>query len=940
MAPKARKPAPSKVKAKTKGDAKAAKEEPAAEASQAAAEAAEAAEAEKKEDAAMKAEEEVKKEEKVEAKEEGGDVAMDDVKAEAAAEDGGAEGDAPMEEEEPAPVEEVKKFEEETDAPEDKRPKVDAGKVCLSMVDCTPNVMTALDGRLVTSLCEGGMQYLTAGVRSTAGVKAGRYFFEVKIVESLEPENRDVAARGRPRPPARHLLKVGFTAGGSHLMDDAVTSTFVGFDNEGTFIAGKQLKPMRRRRVDRLAVVGVMVNMVEGSEHQNTISMFVDGERVSEPQKLPETACGKALFPTILFKNSTLQVNFGPAPKKALPFNCRMLRDAAAADLELVTAPSGKPEVVFPVGIPEQGVFDFVDLFSKNNPKYMEVSERKWLEWMRRSDVVRQRGWKQVDSQDRPGMNTGLFALDDRRFVETLANVVPMMHRDILVMDLEANLQPNQRKLNLRRYPATDFKRVALVAVGEPTAEYKEYVQGIMLEDKKRSSELAKRKAAAEERRKAKKAGTPRKDSEATEEKKEEGVEDDAEKAEDEEKKEEEEEPPKDDAPVELTEDEKKQAHRTLKDPELGRDNMSHAFASFALPAAEEGFDEVRYVWKGADESLKLFKDWLMEQKKTQRIEDLKPGKWFQDHIKSFDQQVKEWRKKADEAKRASKKPAEKKEDKEEGAEGEGEEAAAEEFDEEDVDVMTTENIDDMGNGKPIYHAFQYEDWRLLALRHDLHLMLHAFRKDVNDADRESFHQKHLTHYFRVYYKEFFDVKNFACKDLAELLELIPENVTLDEETSFLKVVLPEDTPLEKFIRLTEEHRRDRQRSIDAGDEGARLKFPAARPQSFAAPSKGDRGPPGGERRGDKGGGGGKGGGRDRDRGRRDDRGKGGKRGASFPPVGLPGPKIPRLGGGFTGGRPVPMPSPSGIRPMYGGASLGRPGPGPSSRGALPPRRR
>merc|ERR1711979_133137 len=55
-------------------------------------------------------------------------------------------------------------------------------------------------------------------------------------------------------------------------------------------------------------------------------------------------------------------------------------------------------------------------------------------------------------------------------------------------------------------------------------------------------------------------------------------------------------------------------------------------------------------------------------------------------------------------------------------------------------------------------------------------------------------------------------------------------------EPCFFEALLTEDTQQEQFVKLAENHRRDRVRRVDAGDETAQIKFP--RP---AAPP---RGPP------------------------------------------------------------------------------------------------
>ena len=49
------------------------------------------------------------------------------------------------------------------------------------------------------------------------------------------------------------------------------------------------------------------------------------------------------------------------------------------------------------------------------------------------------------------------------------------------------------------------------------------------------------------------------------------------------------------------------------------------------------------------------------------------------------------------------------------------------------------------------------------------------------------------------------------------------DTLYINDQSGFLVAVLAEDTPVENFVKLTEEHRRERQRRIDAGDETAKL---------------------------------------------------------------------------------------------------------------------
>merc|ERR1712187_863991 len=77
--------------------------------------------------------------------------------------------------------------------------------------------------------------------------------------------------------------------------------------------------------------------------------------------------------------------------------------------------------------------------------------------------------------------------------------------------------------------------------------------------------------------------------------------------------------------------------------------------------------------------------------------------------------------------------------------------------------------------------------------------------------------------------------------DFSGLCELIKESVALNEKSNFVESVYPEDTPLDKFLRDTENHRRERQQCVDAGDESALLKFqkPPPAPRGGAGAQRG-----------------------------------------------------------------------------------------------------
>jgi len=604
------------------------------------------------------------------------------------------------------------------------------------------------------------------------------------------------------------------------------------------------------QKFSRGDIAAVVLNLDPSTPNANTVSLFVNGVRRSPPQALPESLIGKTLFPTITYKNATLEVNYGPVSRAPLPFVCRMMSDAAAADAEQVAASTKKNQVVFPVGLPEQGYFDWIDEFCEKNPGFTELSDRKILEWASKSGVLKAK-FPGSGSNDKPDAKTGVPALDDWSVRKILATVAPILHRNYIVPELKSNLMVGDREKVLKAFMSNDFERKAVVVMGEPSASSKQHVQAMLIKEKKDKIEAEKqKKAKAEELKKAieqkkAKAEELRKARLAVALKKA-GKEEEA-PVEEEEKKEEDvkmEEPEKE---PELTEEEKKLWYRKTAFPDLTEQALSKSYATFTLPTKEEGFDAIEYAWQSEQECASMMKSWILEKKLTQRAEDLTPGAEFKEQWAKWQKVLQEWRLRQAEFKNPAKRKAlqakkveaakkaiaeEKKALLDAGSEEEAKEleekavkdAEPKEVDMEELDIFGVEDVMDVGSGEPLFSKFAFEDWTLLSLRFEVHLMLQSFKKDLNDPDRPSFGEKHFAYYYSKYFKKTYSQQMYGVKTLGEVLGFIRTTVKLGE-SGLLKAEQDEDTPVEAFVKLVEDHRRQRERRVDAGDETAKLKF-------------------------------------------------------------------------------------------------------------------
>mmetsp|Transcript_74485 Transcript_74485/g.164657 ORF Transcript_74485/g.164657 Transcript_74485/m.164657 type:complete len:597 (+) Transcript_74485:90-1880(+) len=393
-----------------------------------------------------------------------------------------AEGEA-AEEEKPKEPEKPKELEE--DAVPVSGASLAAGSVGFLTEDTTLNVMPTVGGKLLMCLSEGGFQYLLAGARASTGVKAGRYMFEVKIMEVLSP-TEDAAARQKMSIPKSHL-RIGVATAGSSLFIGE-TADSVSFDSEGDFVHAKTRTTNVSAKFGSGDVVTLLLNVDEG-ENAGTVSLFKNGERASVPMALPEGLKGKPLFPALTFKNATVHYNFGKTPMAPLPFKCRMVQDASSkhATVAAKTAPTnGKYEVIFPVCLPDEGTFDWLDLFLEKNPQYTELSDRVILRWAEASGLWRPKGFGPGarSSNDKPEYGFGIPSVDDGSIRRAIMTVAPIQDRNYIVMEVKSNLLKEERQSMVTRWPASRFKTSAKVMVGEPPAVVKKHMQELMLKQK------------------------------------------------------------------------------------------------------------------------------------------------------------------------------------------------------------------------------------------------------------------------------------------------------------------------------------------------------------------------------------------------------------------------------------------------------------------------
>ena len=134
------------------------------------------------------------------------------------------------------------------------------------------------------------------------------------------------------------------------------------------------------------------------------------------------------------------------------------------------------------------------------------------------------------------------------------------------------------------------------------------------------------------------------------------------------------------------------------------------------------------------------------------------------------------------------------------------------------LDVFAVDDVAGVGSGEPLFSNFAFEDWVLLSIRVELHLLM---------FDQPTLPQCHLPFVYNKLFNKKLKLINYGFAEFSNLAAIIGDTVVFKGEKESLEPQLGKNIVLSHFVRLTEHHRRVRWRRIDAGDESALLHFRA-----------------------------------------------------------------------------------------------------------------
>merc|ERR1712194_843492 len=139
------------------------------------------------------------------------------------------------------------------------------------------------------------------------------------------------------------------------------------------------------------------------------------------------------------------------------------------------------------------------------NPNYTELSDRSILKWAELSGLNRGKANNAKNSIDKPDMGFGIQMMDDASVRRVIQHAAPIQRRSYVVMEVKSNLVKDERKEAVAKWPASGFKRTAMVMMGGSSSvpkEFKDYSQKMILAAKQEASDAEFKTKKAEEKRK------------------------------------------------------------------------------------------------------------------------------------------------------------------------------------------------------------------------------------------------------------------------------------------------------------------------------------------------------------------------------------------------------------------------------------------------------
>jgi len=265
--------------------------------------------------------------------------------------------------------------------------------------------------------------------------------------------------------------------------------------------------------------------------------------------------------------------------------------------------------------------------------------------------------------------------------------------------------------------------------------------------------------------------------------------------------------------------------------PELPKQHKMYKLVS--MPTDEEGFTNIIYS-QSKECSTDIFDEIVKKVRSESKIEELKPGQFYNDECTKWNKLVDVTRDRAEKKRKGELNPIVKEED-----------LTPEQIQEKQVESILKKQAE--AEGKSVKDGLEgitefidtmewaEEDWMLAELRAEIHIMLHSFKLDLSRWHKETepedwnMHIDNVEFYYELYGsgRRKFSPGKYGLQGTIALLQSISDIVTIQTNESFVQPILEQDVDLNDILRIVETARQDRILRVSAGESQFRLKFTA-----------------------------------------------------------------------------------------------------------------
>ncbi|KAK3268071.1 hypothetical protein CYMTET_23404 [Cymbomonas tetramitiformis] len=158
------------------------------------------------------------------------------------------------------------------------------------------------DGLGVSALSHDGFGYMWAGSRAQLGVRSGRYFFTCKVASA------DQVDMPGEREDIKNIARIGVSSSNTDVNTLGEAAASFGYGGTGKASTNSGF----RNYGGKFSVGDVIGCAVDLESQPGTIGFTRNGKYLGKAFDVP--SCG-ALYPHLLLKNMTVQMNFSPPPQ-------------------------------------------------------------------------------------------------------------------------------------------------------------------------------------------------------------------------------------------------------------------------------------------------------------------------------------------------------------------------------------------------------------------------------------------------------------------------------------------------------------------------------------------------------------------------------------------------------------------------------------------------